>query len=88
LKLPLNAIVKNGFISRQLLLVMGLELVLQRNMVVLRFFFLKIKQSPKPTAVVGLCAHRLLSTACLMSEDVREEKLFHEEAACVPGLER
>lgn len=67
---------------------MVLELVLRRNMVVLRFFFLKIKQSPKPTAVVGLCAYRLLSTACLMNEDVREEKLFSEEAVRFPGLER
>lgn len=67
---------------------MVLELILQRTMVVLRFFFLKIKQSPKPTAVFGLCAYRLLSTACLMNEDVKEKRLFNEEAPCFPGLEQ
>lgn len=41
-------------------------------------FFFKIKQSPKPIAVVELCAYRLLSTAYLMNEDVREEELFSE----------
>lgn len=87
MELPLNAIIKNGFISRQLLLVTVLELVLWRNMVVLRGFFLKIKQSPKPTAVAGFYTYRLLSTACLMNEDVREEKLFNEGAVCFPGLE-
>lgn len=64
---------------------MVLELVIQKNTVVLRFFFLKIKQSPKPTAVVGLCAYRLLLTGCLINEDVREEKLFNEEAMCSKG---
>lgn len=88
MKLLLNAVIRNGFISRQLLLVMVLESVLQRNTVVLSvFFFLKIKQSPKPTAVVELCAYRLLSTAYLMNEDVREEELFNEEAVCFPRLE-
>ena len=57
-------------------------------MAVLRFFVLKIKQFPKLTAVVGLCAYSLLSTACLMNEHVREEKLFNEQAVCFPGLER
>lgn len=90
MKLLLNAVIRNGFISRQLLLVMVLESVLQRNMVVLSvwwFFFLKIEQSPKPTAVVELCAYRLLSTAYLMNEDVREEELFTEEVVSFPGLE-
>lgn len=37
MKLLLNAIIRDGFISRQLLLVMVLESALQRNMVVLSF---------------------------------------------------
>lgn len=74
MKLSLNAIIKNGFISRQPILLMVLELVLWRNTVVLRVFFLKIKQPPKPAAVVGLCAYRLLVTVCLMNEDVRVRK--------------
>lgn len=51
MKLLLNAVIRSSFTSRQLLLVMVLESVLQRNMVVLSVFgvfFLKIKQSPSP----------------------------------------
>lgn len=38
MKLLLNAVIRSGFISRQLLLVMVLESVLQRNRVVLSVF--------------------------------------------------
>lgn len=45
MKLLLNAVIRSGFISRQLLLVMVLESVLQRNRVVLSVsgFFSKNK---------------------------------------------
>lgn len=53
MKPSLNAIIKNGFISRQLLLVMVLELVIQKNTVVLRFFFLKLSSLPSPLLWLG-----------------------------------
>lgn len=84
---PLNAVIKNSAWFRAALTSNGSGAGSPEKYGSFEVFLSKNKAVSQAHCCVWALHYRLLSTACLMNEDVREEQLFEEEAACFPGLD-